>query len=404
LTSAIREHINTETHKRNQASRLNPKSKLRKAEHATKINTSSGNQTRASPISFQLDQRKQTPTTPSKKRRKPNKQTSDMSFEDVRRDHPLSKLVMIPGYSIQGGPSAAQCFNCPHKPSFNTPQALEHHLSSHEHKTYEAAISSFPVNPPRTSVETTGNDFSSNVSCEPRYSGAPTFDNRVILSPTSVKQKQLRQTANAKFAIRRAVVHLLAIQPLSLQWLRARLPGTSETDIKEALSTVAEQAKEPGMWKLQLLAWKELDVWNYKYNSAEDRTKARKNAEYHYDKLQLSYEGPEWSRLKELRRDGGNGLSKAPARVTSGLMSLPIQQGDIRGNQGPASQKNTPTKLSTSHQSSNQSPANPVFAMTDRQVSNNLFSELYIPPIVSIRMRQCHNSIFIPKSIANTLI
>lgn len=99
--------------------------------------------------------------------------------------------------------------------------------------------------------------------------------------------------------------------------------STPETDIKEALFMVAEQAKETGMWKLQMLVFKELDIWKYRYNSEEDRMKAKKNAEYHYDKLRLSYEGPEWSRLKEPRRDASNSLSARPVRVTSGSMSLP---------------------------------------------------------------------------------
>lgn len=117
---------------------------------------------------------------------------------------------------------------------------------------------------------------------------------------------------------RSALVHELAVRDQTLEHLRAKWTG-SEADFNDILKRVGDQVKDQDKWSLKKLFWKELDVWNYDYESQEDRQAAVENAIKVYDKQRLSSGAPEWERLLPKEERGkGIVLSKLQDRLAKG--------------------------------------------------------------------------------------
>lgn len=111
---------------------------------------------------------------------------------------------------------------------------------------------------------------------------------------------------------RKDIIHLLAVEPLSIEDLKDRLPDTHYGHLLENLMSIAVQ-DDSGLWRLSGEWWK-LDVWEYDYDWEEDRQRAIKNAVIAYDDMQLDIAEPEWERLLSPDERGtGKCLSKFAA-------------------------------------------------------------------------------------------
>jgi len=113
---------------------------------------------------------------------------------------------------------------------------------------------------------------------------------------------------------RTVMIHLLAVQELSEAELCRKL-GTGDTDGglrrlplrgKQTLEEVAllwspnpprEGGYEDDRWHLRPDLYRELDVWNFPYEIAEDRNRAINNATNQYRQLNVGSDEPEWARL-----------------------------------------------------------------------------------------------------------
>lgn len=107
-------------------------------------------------------------------------------------------------------------------------------------------------------------------------------------APTSVPSTSNPDMA-AQQALRRPLIHLLAIKPA----LREDLMRTTRSNITQCslvLEKVARQVAGGKEWQLTDKAYKELDVWAFKYTSQEDRQAAIDNAVRAYDRMRLSKE------------------------------------------------------------------------------------------------------------------
>ncbi|KAF7537784.1 hypothetical protein G7054_g3489 [Neopestalotiopsis clavispora] len=124
--------------------------------------------------------------------------------------------------------------------------------------------------------------------------------------------------------LRDTIVHELAVGnqtygELSEKW------EWGEDELQSMLSMVANKLGDK--FSMKPYYWKELDVWNYKYEPLEHRQKAIENAKRQYDKLRLETTHEAWERLLE-EKDRGKGivLSKLPARVDTSRTAVPVEQ------------------------------------------------------------------------------
>jgi RNA polymerase II elongation factor ELL len=119
-------------------------------------------------------------------------------------------------------------------------------------------------------------------------------------------------------AIRKPLVHLLAVQPRPFLKIR-RMVGTNPRKILEKVAKSTGKGEEE--YALLDRAYKELDVWNFNY-SDEDRQTAIQNAIHAFDRLRLPKDDQLWQKLLPTEERGkGKVLSrlalKDPAKAGS---------------------------------------------------------------------------------------
>ncbi|KAM0808121.1 hypothetical protein AB5N19_08463 [Seiridium cardinale] len=122
---------------------------------------------------------------------------------------------------------------------------------------------------------------------------------------------------------RSTLVHELAVGDQTFEYLKEKWSGP-EGDLSNTLSKVAD--KMGAKYSMKKIYWKELDVWNYKYEPSENRQKAIENAKKQYDKQRLETKDPAWERLLE-EKDRGKGiiLSKLQAAIAKGNMTPAVK-------------------------------------------------------------------------------
>ncbi|QIW98212.1 hypothetical protein AMS68_003730 [Peltaster fructicola] len=132
--------------------------------------------------------------------------------------------------------------------------------------------------------------------------GSPSLGATSLQAPTS------HPASTKAKALRHAVIHLLAMRPLSAEDTAAKVRIPVQ-ELKGLLQTIASQAG--GKWTLGDKACKELDVWRFKYTTQEDRQDAINNAIRAYDRQRLGKTDRLWQLLlpKE-ERDKGKVLSR----------------------------------------------------------------------------------------------
>ena len=162
--------------------------------------------------------------------------------------------------------------------------------------------------------------------------GSPTLD------PTSVPLSQ--QIAQQAKANRKPVVHLLAIEDMTENDLQEIIGDVAANDINQALQKVAERKGDK--WSLMPKFYRELDVWNFDYESNDDRQRAIDNAVRIYDRLRLSRPEPEWAKLlPKHERGSGKHLSRVQAAIAaseSGHIKTPkihVQKAEDSGRDTP---------------------------------------------------------------------
>ena len=112
-------------------------------------------------------------------------------------------------------------------------------------------------------------------------------------------------------ALRTPLIHLLAVRPVSEKFL-AQTTGSSIDECLAILEKVGKAARlDPSKWDLTDKAFKELDIWKFKYASEDDRQSAIDRAISAFDRMRLSREEKLWQKLlPEEERGKGKILSK----------------------------------------------------------------------------------------------
>lgn len=162
-----------------------------------------------------------------------------------------------------------------------------------------------------------GNGGNRSLSTSPALKPSSPLPNPV---PSSVERVKLQRIP---------LVHELAVRDRKLEYLQKKWDAKPE-DLRPALERVADYNDDSKTWSLRKVYWKELDVWNYDYDSKEDRQQAIKNAVRQYDKQRLSASEPEWERLNR-KEDRGKGicLSMLQSRINKAAApTIKVQKAD----------------------------------------------------------------------------
>ena len=146
----------------------------------------------------------------------------------------------------------------------------------------------------------------------------PVFSKAVPTSDPILPKGRLQRIQ----AIRKPLIHLLAIRPLSAKYL-AKQVKCEEDEVLEALSKVAKPARlDPEKFDLNDRTFKDLDVWSFQYPDQHDRDLAIERAISAFDRSRLTPKDPTWQKLlPKIERGKGKTLSKLDH-----LQKGPIQQ------------------------------------------------------------------------------
>ncbi|KAF7547725.1 hypothetical protein G7Z17_g7526 [Cylindrodendrum hubeiense] len=137
------------------------------------------------------------------------------------------------------------------------------------------------------------------------------------------------------------LVHELAVQDRSLEYLTKKWTGKKE-DMRTTLEKVADSLPDTKKWAMKKTYWKELDVWNYDYDTQELRQKAIDNAVRQYDRQRLSTSEPEWQKLlPKDERGKGKCLSKMQANIAKGPPQPPPKIKVQKADGSPSSRDDT---------------------------------------------------------------
>ncbi|KAF5024812.1 hypothetical protein F66182_3113 [Fusarium sp. NRRL 66182] len=115
---------------------------------------------------------------------------------------------------------------------------------------------------------------------------------------------------------RAMLVHELCVQDRTFDYLTKKWEGKLE-DLEPTLRKVADYLDDTKKWSPKKRTWRDLDVWNYDYDTQEVRQKAIDNAVRQYDKQRITIAEPEWDRLLPKEERGtGKCLSRVQANLT----------------------------------------------------------------------------------------
>ena len=124
----------------------------------------------------------------------------------------------------------------------------------------------------------------------PSGSSQPKPTSSTTTGPSDEKTKRLQ-------AIKVPVIHLLAARPLSAKYL-AQLINCSQDDVRTVLEKVGRAAKlDASKYNLTDKAFKDLDVWKFKYKETSDRDSAIRAAVAAFDRMRMSQSEPKWQML-----------------------------------------------------------------------------------------------------------
>lgn len=105
----------------------------------------------------------------------------------------------------------------------------------------------------------------------------------------------LSETQGRNEAIKYALIHLLAIKPLSVGECATTIHARTSM-VQPVLERIAEK-ESSGDWRLSKRCYKDLDVWGFPYRSTADREDVIENAIYAYDAQRIDPKDNLWQFL-----------------------------------------------------------------------------------------------------------
>ena len=117
--------------------------------------------------------------------------------------------------------------------------------------------------------------------------------------PEAVTSEPLVEDAKAQKskALKIPLIHFLAVRPVSEKYLGQTL-GCDQEDCLDVLHRVGRPYRlDPSKWDLNDKAFKDLDVWEFNYPTADDRQLAIDRAISSFDRSRLPRSHPLWQKL-----------------------------------------------------------------------------------------------------------
>ena len=161
--------------------------------------------------------------------------------------------------------------------------------------------------------------LSSQPSSNPRsLPGSPALSGlgSPSLAPTSGSAASQEKAKQQRFPI----IHELAVEDQPYDVLVSKFDdSTVGGDFSAVLNKVADFDEKLQKWVMKKLYWKELDVYEYDYDTDEDRQKAIDNSIKQFDRMRLGASDPLWQKLlPKSERGKGICLSKLQAAMAKG--------------------------------------------------------------------------------------
>ncbi|KAI0014712.1 hypothetical protein F4780DRAFT_767179 [Xylariomycetidae sp. FL0641] len=166
---------------------------------------------------------------------------------------------------------------------------------------------------------------------------------------------------------RSILVHELAVRDQTFDHLKDVWLG-ADSELKPTVDKVASFDPASQKYSLKKIYWKELDVWNYDYDSAEDRKTAIENAVKKYDNQRLGTSDPVWERLLP-REERGKGivLSKLQATLAKGNITPAPKISVQKPEDGNKSDMDSKTKGEPMARSNSQPVSNKPKKVSERE-------------------------------------
>ncbi|KAL8760077.1 MAG: hypothetical protein Q9199_000311 [Rusavskia elegans] len=124
-------------------------------------------------------------------------------------------------------------------------------------------------------------------------------------------------------AVKFPLLHLVAIRPMSLKFLANKI-ACSQEECKELLEKLGKPFRlDTTKWDLTDRAFKELSVWDFRYDLDDDRELAIERAVSAFDRLRLSREDREWQMLLPTE-ERGKGKILSRLQVHQGPMQKSV--------------------------------------------------------------------------------
>lgn len=178
--------------------------------------------------------------------------------------------------------------------------------------------------------------------------GSPAFNSPLRTNPSSPAMPALPQHMSpgpsaVTQALRRVLVHLIAMGPHSENWLRHHTRASQAT-LKELLVKVARK-DDSDRYTLNDKAFKEIDPFNFPYQEPENRQTAIENAIKAFDRLRLAKDDKLWQvLLPEEERGKGKCLSRLNVQAPTQKPDTPLHKIAKAIEKKPAVEKKTDSK------------------------------------------------------------
>ncbi|RMY01808.1 hypothetical protein D0867_11266 [Hortaea werneckii] len=172
--------------------------------------------------------------------------------------------------------------------------------------------------------------------------------NATARAVTSAPSMSNNEASVRQQALRKPLIHLLAIRPASTEVTSSKTHIPKE-DLESTLQKIAKQ--EGGKWQLSDKAYRDLDIWSFGYTSSEDQQNAVDNAIRAYDRQRVGKDDKLWQLLlpKEERGKGvilsrlhGGANAQVNRGLTPNYSRSPLPEADKAGESKASITVNTP--------------------------------------------------------------
>jgi RNA polymerase II elongation factor ELL len=150
-------------------------------------------------------------------------------------------------------------------------------------------------------------------------SASPTFPPKspsLAMAPTSAP---MQTKDNPKLAaLKKPLIHILAIRAVSIRYLAQTTRSLPEDCTVLAEKYGLQHRIDTNKYHLRDKLYKDLDVWNFRFPSEDDRKAAIDNCIGAFDRMRLERSDPAWQMiLPEVERGKGTCLSRLKLRTTA---------------------------------------------------------------------------------------